>query len=214
MSDGLAPIPLGPNQPDRPYLGGAGIAALRGLPPEDAYRPEDFVGSVTEVFAGGGTGLSRLADGRLLRDVIDAEPERFLGAAHLARFGTSTELLVKLLDTGERLFVHLHPDADFAKRELDLEHGKTEAWIIVATRAVGEEPADPYALVGFTREVSAEEVERWVEEQDTVGMQAAMHRLELAPGDTLFVPAGLPHAIGPGVTLVELQEPTDLSVLL
>ncbi|MGN6762405.1 MAG: class I mannose-6-phosphate isomerase, partial [Leifsonia sp.] len=36
----------------------------------------------------------------------------------------------------------------------------------------------------------------------------------LAAGDTLLVPAGLAHAIGPGVTLVELQQPTDLSVLL
>ena len=214
MSDGLAPIPLGPNQPDRPYLGGAGIAALRGVAAEDAYRSEDFIASVTEVFAGGGVGLSRLPDGRLLRNVIDADPEPFLGAAHVARFGTSTELLVKLLDTGERLFVHLHPDAGFASRELGAQHGKTEAWIVVGTRQVDDQPAAPYALVGFTRAVSAEEVERWVEEQDVAGMQAAMHRLELAEGDTLFVPAGVPHAIGPGITLVELQEPTDLSILL
>ena len=34
------------------------------------------------------------------------------------------------------------------------------------------------------------------------------------PGDRVFVPAGLPHAIGDGILLVELQEPSDLSVLL
>ncbi len=33
-------------------------------------------------------------------------------------------------------------------------------------------------------------------------------------GDAIFVPAGVPHAIGEGVLIAELQEPTDLSVLL
>jgi mannose-6-phosphate isomerase len=33
-------------------------------------------------------------------------------------------------------------------------------------------------------------------------------------GDTVFVPAGTPHAIGAGILMVEVQEPTDLSILL
>src|SRR5439155_13080630 len=33
------------------------------------------------------------------------------------------------------------------------------------------------------------------------------------PGDSVSAPAGVPHAIGEGVFLVELQEPSDLSVL-
>jgi mannose-6-phosphate isomerase len=45
-------------------------------------------------------------------------------------------------------------------------------------------------------------------------MLAAMNRVDLAPGDTLHVPAGMPHSIGPGITLVELQQPVDLSILM
>ncbi len=45
-------------------------------------------------------------------------------------------------------------------------------------------------------------------------MLAAMHQVPVRPGATLFVPAGTLHAIGPGILLVELQEPTDMSVLL
>ena len=41
-----------------------------------------------------------------------------------------------------------------------------------------------------------------------------MHALDLAAGDAVLVPAGLPHAIGEGAFVVELQEPTDLSILL
>ena len=44
-------------------------------------------------------------------------------------------------------------------------------------------------------------------------MLAAMNRFAVEPGDVVYVPAGLPHAIGPGVMLTELQEPTSFSVL-
>jgi mannose-6-phosphate isomerase len=129
------------------------------------------------------------------------------------RHGAETMLLVKLLDTAERLFVHLHPDDTFAAARLNEPRGKTEAWIIVAVEE-GAEGAEGYAALGFTREVSSDEAARWFAEQDVDGMLAAMHRVALSPGDTLLVPAGLPHAIGPGITLVELQQPQDLSILL
>jgi mannose-6-phosphate isomerase len=45
-------------------------------------------------------------------------------------------------------------------------------------------------------------------------MLAAMNRVEVAAGDTVLVPAGTVHAIGAGILLLELQEPTDLSVLV
>ncbi len=211
MTTSAAPLLLGPNQPDRPYRGGEGIAALRGVPQPSDYSPEDFVASTTEIFAGGGIGLTRLPSGELLRDAIEADPRAWLGAAHVERFGSSTELLVKLLDTGERLFVHLHPDGAFAREHLSLRHGKTEAWIVVAVRPDGK---DGYARLGFTRDVSEEEVAAWVDGQRAGEMLDAMHSVPLTPGSTLLVPAGMPHSIGPGITLVELQEPSDLSVLL
>ena len=45
-------------------------------------------------------------------------------------------------------------------------------------------------------------------------MLDALNELTVGQGDCIFVPAGLPHAIGEGIFLVELQEPSDLSVLL
>ena len=45
-------------------------------------------------------------------------------------------------------------------------------------------------------------------------MLGAMHEIPVSAGDAILVPAGTPHAIGAGILLVELQEPTDLSVLL
>ncbi|MFD5225582.1 class I mannose-6-phosphate isomerase [Microbacterium sp. NPDC058342] len=205
------PIALPPNQPaDRPYLGGLGIARFRGLGPEHNAGPEDFLASTTEVWAGGGVGLTRLSDGRLLRDAVRAAPQEFLGADHVARYGDEVMLLVKLLDTGERLFAHFHPGDSFAGDALGAPRGKTEAWIVIDT-----DPAhDPYALLGFSRDVDPADVVDWFDRQDVAAITAAMNRLPLAVGDTLLVPAGVPHVIGPGITLVEVQQPADLSLLL
>ncbi len=204
----MKPIRLDPHQLHRFYAGGPAIAALRGIPSTDDHAPEDWVGSTTTLFGHERLGLSSLPDGTLLRDAITAEPQAWLGPEHCQRFGADPALLVKLLDAGQRLPVHCHPDRDFARRHLDCRYGKTEAWVIVETRG------DAVVWLGFTRDVEAHELAGWVDRQDSDAMLATMHSLPVRPGDGVLVPAGLPHAIGEGVLVVELQEPTDLSVLL
>lgn len=202
----MKPLALPPNVLRHFYAGGERIAALRGTTPQD-HTPEEWIGAANTTFDGS-RGLSALPDGTLVRDAIEADPEAFLGADHVARFGTDPALLVKLLDAGQRLPVHFHPDGDFAARELGLAHGKTEAWLIVE--------ADPGASVwvGFSREVALDEVRGWMADQDAAAMLACLRELPVAAGDAIFVPAGAPHAIGAGILMVEVQEPTDLSVLL
>jgi mannose-6-phosphate isomerase len=117
-------------------------------------------------------------------------------------------VLVKLLDAGQRLPLHVHPDRRFATEHLASPYGKTEAWVIVSARP------DAYVHLGFDRDVSAEELAKWVTGQDTASMLAATNRIPVAAGDAILCPAGLPHAIGDGILLVEIQEPTDFSVLL
>ena len=205
----MKPIPLPPNQLHHFYRGGDSIARFRGTPATDDHAPEDWVGSTATMFGSDQRGLSRLADGRLLRDAIEADPDAFLGPAHTARFGSDTALLVKLLDAGQRLPAHFHPDAAFAGSHLGLTHGKTEAWLIVET------PDDGASIwLGFREDVEADELAAWVEQQDVAAMLGALNEIPVEAGDCVFVPAGFPHAIGEGVFLVELQEPTDLSILM
>jgi mannose-6-phosphate isomerase len=199
---------LPPNQLQRNYRGGARIGALRGDPRLDAAGPEDWVGSTTTALGSEGDGLSRLRDGQLLRDAIHGDPVGFLGEAHVRRWGPNPAVLVKLLDAGERLPVHFHPGRAFAQARLGLSYGKTEAWIIIA--------AEPGAIVhlGFAAAVTGTTVARWVQEQDLEAMLSAMPARPVGAGDVVFVPAGTLHAIGAGILLCELQEPTDLSVFL
>ncbi len=205
----MKPLRLGPNQPVRFYRGGDRIAAFRGVAPENDHVPEDWVGSTTALFGESSLGLARLPEGELLRDAVASDPVAWLGAAHAERFGGDTALLVKLLDAGQRLPVHCHPSDDFARRHLNCPRGKTEAWVI--TEVYGD---DPVVHLGFRHDVDAEILAGWVERQQTEAMLDVLHRIPVSAGDAVLVPAGIPHAIGAGIFLVELQQPTDLSVLL
>lgn len=205
----MTPVLLPANRFRRFYAGGAAIAALRGIDHADDHTPEDWVGSTTRAFGADRDGLSPLPDGTLLADAVAADPAAFLGPAHAEAFGADPALLVKLLDAGERLPVHVHPDRAFAARHLGCRNGKTEAWVVIGTR--GHEPV---VHLGFRDDVDPGTLAAWVDGQATAEMLGTLHRVPVAPGDTVLVPAGTPHAIGEGVFLVELQEPTDFSVLL
>jgi mannose-6-phosphate isomerase len=214
MTSEHSPIVLGPNQPTHFYRGGAGIARFRGTAQPSAYAPEDWIGSATEMFSRPGAGLTRLGSGQTLRDAIAADPAGFLGPDHAARYGADPGLLVKMLDTDVRLVAHFHPSRDFAARHLRSRHGKTEAWIILETRQAGSDASAGHVYIGFKRDADPAVIRRWVDDQDTAAILGSLNEIAVAPGDTCLVPAGAPHAIGAGITLVELQEPTDFSILL
>lgn len=202
----MTPIELGSNQPEkRFYRGGARIADFRGDEHGEEFQPEDWVASCTEVAGEPGVGLSRLPDGRLLRDAIAESPREWLGPDHHAAFGTSTELLTKLLDAGERLPVHVHPDDSFAKECLGGHHGKAEAWLFLT---------DSSAHLGLLPGTTQDEIHRMIAEGDSETAVERMHRIEVRAGDVVYCPPGVPHAIGEGSFLVEIQQPSDLSIFL
>jgi mannose-6-phosphate isomerase len=204
----MGALKLPPNGVPRFYRGGPAIAELRGFDPGGENVPEEWIGSTALVFGETELGLSRLPDGSLLRDAIARDPVTWLGPEHAERFGADPALLVKLLDAGQRLPVHVHPYGPFAREHLGTKFGKTEAWIVVAARAGAQ------VHVGWREGVSEDTLRAWVREQDHDAMLGALNPVDVAAGDAIFVPAGVAHAIGEGLLIVELQEPTDMSVLL
>lgn len=202
----MRPIVLGPNQPATFYRGSGRLGAFRGLQLEP--RPEDWVASTTTRFGQAPAGLTTLPDGTLLADAVATDPLRWLGAEHVERHGANPALLVKLLDAGQRLPVHVHPDRTFARSHLASGYGKTEAWIVL------DAAPDAAVHLGFARDVEAAELARWVSAQDVGALLGVTNRIPVQAGDAILCPAGLPHAIGDNILLVEVQEPTDFSVLL
>ena len=191
--------------PERFYRGGRRLAELRGEVRVGEYEPEDWVGSVTAVLGESPTGLTQLPDGSLLREAIEAEPEWWLGAEHVSAYGSDAMLLVKLLDAGQRLPVHAHPDRAFAKEHFGAAHGKTEAWFLLTGGSLH---------LGLRDDLSLQELAAVLERQDAEEILGLMHEVDVEPGDVVLVPAGVLHAIGSGLLLVELQEPEDFSLML
>lgn len=199
-------IQLVSNRPtDRFYRGGLRITQLRGEPDAKSHEPEDWIASTTRVAGEEVKGLTVLPDGRLLTDAIAADPVAWLGAAHVARFGVDTKLLVKLLDAGQRLPVHAHPHADFAREYLARAHGKAEAWYILNGGSVH---------LGLIRDVDENELAELVCRQDSAELLSLLHEIPVQRGDAVYVPPGTLHAIGEGTLILEVQEPEDLSILL
>ena len=208
MSQGsVVPSKLPSNQFDHFYRGGNRIGALR-QGPGGPMRPEEWIGSVTTRFGEAEQGLSKLSDGTLLKDAIKQNPDAWLGSDHVKNFGMSTEILIKLLDPDQRLPVHFHPNKAFSKEHLGLDHGKTEAWIIL------EAPAGSGVGLGFKQTQNKDDLLKLVRNQDSAALLASLRRTEVSVGDAVLVPAGVAHAIDAGIFLLELQEPTDLSALL
>ncbi|MFY9779758.1 MAG: type I phosphomannose isomerase catalytic subunit [Candidatus Baltobacteraceae bacterium] len=125
--------------------------------------------------------------------------ERFLGNLDFSRI---FPILTKIITAHDWLSVQVHPGDAYAQRVEHQPFGKTECWYVMAAQAGAQ------LVVGWTRDTSRAEYERRVAD-GTLG--ALLRKISVRAGDTVYVPAGLVHAIGPGVTVFETQQASDLT---
>ena len=114
---------------------------------------------------------------------------------------TDFPLLVKLLDAKENLSVQVHPDDAYAAR-VENDRGKTEMWHIL------EAEPDSELIMGLRKGVSGKDFARAVQEGKT---ESVLNHIRVHAGETYFIPAGMPHAIGKGILLAEIQQNCDLT---
>ena len=134
-----------------------------------------------------------------------------VGGRFAARWGPITGLLVKLLSPAGQVPLHAHPSRAWARRHLDSPFGKTECWILLATPGDGLEPA--YAGIGFQEGIGRPWFAEAVRRHDSPAIRATLHRREVHPGEVYVAHAGVPHYLGPGISFIEIQEPTDHIVI-
>ena len=212
-------IKLVPARAWRTYLGGKLLDDLHGaVQTEDGHYPEEWIMSVVSAHNAGreaikDEGLSMVAGVTppvSLKSLIIANPTGFLGREHIACFGCNTGVLVKLIDAAERLTVQAHPDRPTAKALFHSDFGKIECWHILGSRIINGQP--PCIYLGFKPGVTREQWQYLFELQDLPGMLDCLHCFEVHNGDTFLIEGGIPHAIGAGCFLVEIQEPTDYTI--
>ena len=214
----LAHVPLkqSDNRVWRTYEGGALIDRWKQMPEEiDNNKPEQWI--MSTVTARGknrpeheGQSVISTDNGSVhLKQIIQSNPALFLGKALAKKYG-DTGVLIKMLDSVERLTIQVHPDKAYAKNILNSEFGKTESWYILNTRTIdGEEPV---IYMGFKKHVTKALWKACFDKQDIEAMLGCLHKIKVAPGDAYMIYGGVPHAIGAGCFLMEVQEPTDYTM--
>lgn len=110
-------------------------------------------------------------------------------------------LLTKLLDAKEPLSIQVHP-TDQAAPQFGEPRGKTEMWHIL------EAEPGAFLYLGLKETITKEELAQAIE-QDRV--PALLNQVFVEPGENYLVPAGTIHAIGAGITLLEVQEDSNLT---
>ena len=110
-------------------------------------------------------------------------------------------LLVKLIDSSQSLSIQVHPSDEYAlKYENSL--GKTEMWIIL------EAEKDSYINLGFNKDVSKSNFPELIKDDSIL---KCLNKIYVKPGDVYLIKPGTIHAIGKGITLLEIQESSKLT---
>lgn len=204
----------------RTYPGGKTLDTLAGEPnPKDSHFAEEWIASTTQAINKGrekfrDEGYSKVEiNGKLhfLKDLMEEFPDEMLGKRHYQKYGANTQFLLKFLDSAIRLHIQAHPTIPFAQKFLNSNSGKTEAYVILGIR---EEIKEAYIYLGFQRPLSKDAFKQAVLEQDIDLILSCFEKIPVKPGDAFIVPGGLPHAIGEGVFMIEIMEPTDYAVRL
>lgn len=131
----------------------------------------------------------------------ESEP---LGEIWFQRNGSDDALLVKYLFTSERLSIQVHPD-DLAAHKAGLPRGKDEAWIVLQAES------DAEIGIGTIGTFSEEALRAAAEDGSIVDL---IDWRSAHSGDAYYSPAGTVHAIGPGLTLLEVQQNADVTYRL
>ena len=200
--------------------GGREIDKLRGVSPPVDYNggSEAWIGSVTRVENPPADkphyGCSEviLPDGRqmFLFEAIELSPGQVLGEKHIAQNGNGMGMLIKYLDAQHQYGLQCHPTREWAKKMWNSDYGKEESWYVIGVRDDTAEPA--YILLGFKEGVSREEWEKHYRKDDIAALENLCHKIQVKTGEAYFVGGGVPHALGEGCFVVELQEPCDITL--
>ncbi|MGI9254035.1 MAG: class I mannose-6-phosphate isomerase [Thermomicrobiales bacterium] len=197
-----APVLIVPRLDPKPWAGdrlaGLGFARSEGVEPfgEALLTHGDAIGQLSS------------GDTRSLASLATEAPERYVGARGAAVTGAPDifPFLVKFIDAAADLSIQLHPD-DVLAREQGEPTGKTEAWHVLAAEPDARlylglaEDADPNAFLAAA-------------EAGDPAAAAMLRSIPAEPGTTVVIPAGTVHALGSGVLIYEIQQPSNTTYRL
>ena len=194
------------NRVFRVYEGGKLFHDFFGDEAVDGNLPEEWIASkvkaLNKVMRSPDEGLSKIrGGGETFASLLTGHPEEMTG-------GKGFDVLVKILDSAVRLPAQTHPDPAFSRKHFASNHGKTECWVILATRPGAK------LFFGFKEGVTESDLRQAVAKSETPGdaFSCLLQEVEAKAGDVWLIPARVAHAIGAGCLILEVQEPTDFTI--
>ncbi|WP_397587139.1 class I mannose-6-phosphate isomerase [Sphingobium fuliginis] len=112
--------------------------------------------------------------------------------------------MVKYIFTSEKLSVQVHPNDEQA-RQYGMSGGKSECWYVL------DAAPDAQLGIGTIQDLTSEELRNAALDGS---IEALMEWKPVKRGSFYYIPAGTVHAIGCGVTLVEIQQNNDVTYRL
>lgn len=193
----LPPIPMYPSYrygESTPW-GGQGLKMLFGR-----NIPDERTGESLEISVIPGL-ESKTGEGITLSGLLNEYGEAITGSLASKPF----PLLLKLLSASSPLSVQVHPNDEYAAKN-EGKLGKTEAWVILH--------AEPGAtlLFGVNDGVTKEDIRRCL--LNDMDIEPLIRKVQVKAGDVLYIPSGMIHAIGSGITLYEIQQSSDVTYRL
>lgn len=128
---------------------------------------------------------------------------KFLNELSKSQIAESGHLpyLIKYINTSDNLSIQVHPDDEKAKIS-GLENGKSEAWLVLDC----EKGAGVY--LGIKKGVSEDQFFDALKDNKIID---CLNFIEVSPGDLITLPSGAVHAIGKDITLLEVQQSSDIT---
>lgn len=111
-------------------------------------------------------------------------------------------LLIKLIDAHDKLSVQVHPDDEYAYKYENGDSGKTEMWYIIDAKPGAK------LICGLKKGTTKEQFKKLLEHER---LEECLNEIEVNPGDVVYIPSGMVHAIGDGILICEIQQNSDLT---
>ena len=136
-----------------------------------------------------------------LNELMEIYLTDLVGEKNYEKYGLGFPLLIKFIDAQDNLSVQVHPDDEFAQEKYG-QNGKTEMWHVI------QADKDAGLYVGFNQKITAQQ---YMDAVENGTLEEYLKFYPVKAGDTFMIPAGTVHAIGQGVLLAEIQQPSDIT---
>ena len=168
--------------------------SYRGENIGESWELSGLVGDETLVSGGPLSGYS-------LKELIDTFKGTLIGEHCYQTFGNEFPLLIKCIDTSQPLSVQVHPSDDVARKK-HKSFGKNEMWYVLAAEKEAE------LIVGFKQQTNKS---KFLTALKSGRILDLLNIEQVGAGDVIDIPTGRIHAIGKGVTLLEIQQTSDVT---